>query len=112
MRLCRVGLALAVIAASHLLVLSLSSHVRLHAVLFTLLIGFPSAGIILLIHREHFRQVIPVSSAMALGVLAGFMLYPRVSYGSRAGDAMILGAAISGIGYLMVRLIMKMLQAR
>ncbi len=105
--LCRVSLALAVFVASYLFVSSLNSHARQHTVLFTLLIGSPSAAIILLIRRQYVRQVAGATSVVAPGVLAGFMFYPRVSYPNLAGDWMIVGATFSGFCYLFVRLIVK-----
>ncbi len=107
--LCRGSLALAGFAVAFLFVSSVNSHAREFRSLLTLLIGCPSAAVILLIRRQHFRQVALASSAVAIGLLAGFMLYPRVPYPNLAGDWMLAGAATSGCCYLLLRRIVKSL---
>ncbi len=100
----RTVLAMMAFAGAYLFVSSVNSSVLYkNTVLFTVLTGCPIAGIIVLIRRKHVALAVQAASIVAGGTLAGFLFYPRVSYGNPTGDWMISGAAISGVGYLFVR---------
>lgn len=105
-RAVRTALATMALTGTYQFVSSVNSSVLYeNTVLFTVLTGCPIAGIIVLIRRKHVALAVQAASIVAGATFAGFLFYPRVSYGSPAGEWMISGAVISGVGYLFARLV-------